>query len=198
MSEDPATITFDVKCNPNVTGTPTFILNDTFTCAVVVSFEHESGCPLADFGEYKSFLQDNPWFVAIIFILLGPILNFWGRKFIPWVIGIVTGLTAFTVLLIVFQFLGLLDWFDSSKTDTSGVAAFISIVVAIIIGFATGYFFKNKFLKIGFLILGGVAGFFLGGIVYTSFMVELNSLTYMWLTIIFFIIVGGCLAYYFE
>jgi len=77
--------------------------------------------------------------------------------------------------------------------------ALISVVVAIILAFGVGYFFKNKFLKIGFMILGGVAGFFLGGMVFTAFMAEwAQSVAAMWCTIVFFIILGACLAHYFE
>ena len=57
----------------------------------------------------------------------------------------------------------------------------------------------TKFLKIGLCILGAVAGFFAGGIIFNIFMVEwVTSVFALWCTILFFMMIGGCLAYYFE
>jgi hypothetical protein len=187
-----------VTCDINATGTPTFKLDDTDPCRPIISFTSAAGCPTADLNSFYTYISENPWVIALFCILVGPIINFFGRKFIPWVIGVVSGSAAFVVCLITFQFIGFLDYFTNS-TNEGLSAALISIAMALIIGVAIGYFMMTKFLMIGLCILGGVAGFFAGGIIFNVFMVEwVTSVVALWCTILFFAIIGACLAYYFE
>lgn len=52
---------------------------------------------------------------------------------------------------------------------------------------------------IGLCILGGVAGFFAGGIIFNVFMVEwVTSIAALWCTIVFTAMIGVCLTYYFK
>lgn len=49
------------------------------------------------------------------------------------------------------------------------------------------------------MVLGGVAGFFAGGIIFNLFMVQwATSVVLLWSTIIFTAMIGVCLAYYFS
>jgi len=54
---EPASITFDITCNPNKTGQDiNFHLQNKDKCKIVITFEHETGCPVTDLGQFKSFL----------------------------------------------------------------------------------------------------------------------------------------------
>ncbi len=130
-------------------------------------------------------------------MFFGPVMNFYGRKFIPWVIGIVSGSAVAFVCIVLCQFMGLLDYFTTE--EGSFPAALISILVSIMIGVVVGFFMKTKLLTIGFCILGGVAGFFMGGIIFNLFMVEwASSLIAFWATLIFAAIIGIGLAYWLK
>jgi len=57
----------------------------------------------------------------------------------------------------------------------------------------------TKFFMIGICVLGGIAGFFLGGIFFNVFLVEWAGNAFaLWGTTIGFAMIGVCLAYYFE
>jgi len=95
-------MTFEIACDKNATSPTNYKVNVSNACNVVVSFNHTTGCPSVDMTKYYSFLTDNPWVIAILFIVFGPILNFFGNKFIPWVIAIVSGVAAFILLIVIF------------------------------------------------------------------------------------------------
>ena len=91
--------------------TPVFYLNEDDICNPIISFEHESGCAVADAMNILDFLTRNPWVIAILCIYLGPFINFFGRKFLPWVIGVSTGVLAFFIVFIFAGMVGLADYF---------------------------------------------------------------------------------------
>jgi len=94
--------------------------------------------------------------------------------------------------------MGMLNYFSATKSG-SGFAAFMAILLALGLAIVVGYIMKTKFLKLGFMILGGVGGFFLGSLLYSLLLVELSSsIAVMWCTILFFMIIGACLGYKFE
>lgn len=187
-----ASLSFVLTCNKNVSGEPNFKLNEDDKCHPIISFEHKTGCSVT--GDYSSFLERNPWVIALLFIIFGPIMNFKGRKFVPWVIGIVSGGATFFVLVFFFNYVGLLDWYYYS--DGNGTAAAVSTLVIIVASFLVGYCMKTKLLMLGFMVLGGVAGFFVGGIFFNLVMVEWASSLWAFIgTLFFFILLGIILGY---
>ena len=49
---------------------------------------------------------------------------------------------------------------------------FLAFFLALIAGLVVGYFMMTKFLIIGFCILGGLAGFFFGGLLYNLLLIQ--------------------------
>lgn len=114
-NDESASITFNIICDANATGLPaTWSLNEADACNPVITFTSSAGCPTANLNSFSTYISNNPWVIALFCILVGPVINFFGKKFIPWVIGIVSGSAAFVVALITFSFIGLLDYFTTS------------------------------------------------------------------------------------
>lgn len=115
-------------------------------------------------------MYDNPWFVAVLLMLAGPIGIFWGRKFIPWVISVTGFFVVATLSLLLFSVMGMLDYIDPTQTGGNIGLVILSFTLALVFGGIAG-FLLWKFLIIGVVILGGVAGFIGGYLLYNLILI---------------------------
>jgi hypothetical protein len=116
--ETPYSISFEVFCDEDITGTPSdndFTIDNSDPCHPVITVSHESGCPVFSFTALVAYVSENPWVIAVFLLVTGPIVTFWGRKFIPWVISIAGGFITFVFVLLLCSISGMLDYIDPTQ-----------------------------------------------------------------------------------
>ena len=132
-------------------------------------------------------MNEQPWILAMIFILGGPIVALKGKPLYSFVvIGI--GALFGTIFSIIF-----LSLFTFMNT-TGGMIG--CIIVALIVGAIVGYLVK-KTIWLGVGVLGVVGGYFLGTLLY-SFALALLGWTSLWamiLTSVAFSVGGGYISF---
>jgi len=164
-----STITFEVLCNETITAQPTkFTVTDHLLdwCSPVITFTHSAGCPTADLDTVAIFLEKYPWVLAIFLLIVGPVITFFGKRFIPYVIATIGGIVGGIVVLCLCSAMHMLDYIDPTTTDDASVAwvvlaFFLSLAGGILIGWL---FFK--FIIVGLLAIAFVGGFMAGGLIY--------------------------------
>jgi hypothetical protein len=166
-----SSITFYITCDTATTSLAAAAIDDTDPCNPTISFAHAAGCPVASLSSIIAFLSEHPWIFAIFFIIAGPIINFFGRKFVPWVIAIISGFAAFLIILLLCSAFGWLNYIDPTQNGGSVGMVILSFVLALLAAVAVGWLMK-RFLIIGVIILGFVAGFVLGGLLYNLVLIE--------------------------
>lgn len=111
-----------------------------------------------------------------------------------------SGLVVGAVVFVMCSFLGLTEFFyleaGTEPEDGEGIMALLAIVLSLGAGFLVGYVMKTMFLAIGIMILGAIAGFFLGGIFFNLLLVYwVSSSAALWITLVVFFFLGAILAW---
>lgn len=134
----------------------------------MVKFEHSSGCPVFEATSIVRFLAENPWILGILLIIFGGIVTYYGGLYFPHVLGTVVGGVAALTVLLLASVLGMLVALEKGKSSTGGEVALcvLSFVVATGAGALAGLFIK-AIRRVGLMLLGATAGFFLGFLLYT-------------------------------
>ena len=180
-----------IMCKEGHTGEPNFTNLDVSKdgCTFTIEMEHDDGCPVIgiDIQAYISWLEDNEWFLGIMYLIVGPLLALWGVQWFPYVTAI---LVAFFVFGLCVSIGLAFDWMVS----TGGLIAVL--VVGAILGTLLGIFIKRK-IWIMISLLGMVAGFFSGSLIFALIASASGwTATWGWWTIsIIMAIVGTMLAY---
>jgi hypothetical protein len=162
-----SSITFEILCNENITAQPTrFNVSDADYCNPVISFTHKAGCPEANLDTISIFFEKYPWVIAIFLLIVGPVITFFGRRFVPYVIAIIGGLVSSVIALCLCSAMGMLDYIDpTSNTEASVFWVVLAFFLSLGAGVLVGWLLK-KFLVIGLLIIAFVGGFLTGGLLY--------------------------------
>lgn len=105
--------------------------------------------------------------LAILFILLGPIMVFYGRKFIPLVVGIMGGFVTFLIIMIFESAFGMLNYVDPTKDGGSLFVTILAFLIAIALGIIAGIVL-NRYLMVGLCIMAGVGGYLAGMVIYNT------------------------------
>jgi len=145
-------------------------VNDTDICNPVITFTHKAGCPVANANALVSWVSENPWLIAIVLIAFGAVVTLKGSEFLPWVISITGGIVTFLVTLLFASLVGMLDYVDPTQTGGNVGLVILAVVLALAFGVLVGFLLK-KFVLIGFTILGFVAGFMGGNLIYNFLLV---------------------------
>ena len=166
-----STITFEILCNPNFTDFPAtneFIMINDDTCNPVIQFTHSAGCPVASANAFISYLEENPFVFAIILIVGGFVVAFFGARFLPRVVAAVAGIITFLVVMVICSVCGMLSYIDPSAAEDEGslVLVILAFVLALGLGVLAGLL-MSKFFFYGFVFLGFIGGYFCGGILYS-------------------------------
>jgi len=164
-----SSITFQILCSENITAQPTsksFKIEDSDECNPIITFSHKAGCPDASLDTVAIFLEKYPWVLAIFLLIVGPIITFFGRKFVPYVIATIGGITGFIIALCLCSAMGMLDYIDPTSTADASVfwvvlAFFLSLGAGCLVGWLL-----YKFLIVGLLIVAFVGGFLVGYLLY--------------------------------
>lgn len=118
----------------------------------------EAGCG-RDFSGILKFLEENPWIFAIVCIVAGFFLVFFGFKFLRWALAVVGGLVGFVFTL------GLILWFWNYKGASSAEIFFV-LAISLLVGLISAYVFYS-FTEIGVFCAGGFLGFLLANLAIT-------------------------------
>lgn len=197
-----SSITFEIQCNQSITAQPvqkSFSFNDSHSdyCNPVVMFTHASGCPDATLDTVAIFLEEYPWVLAIFLLVVGPVICFFGKRFIPWVIAVIGGVVAFIIVLALCSAMGMLDYIDPTNRESSSV---FWVVLAFFLslggGVLTGYLLK-RFLIVGLLVIAFVGGFLVGGLLYNLVFAGWANSTWLLAILTFGSGIGACVAAYF-
>ena len=127
-------------------------------CETTVTLYHAAGCPVVNFDAdvYTDWLYENQWVIGIIYLVAGPLIAGFGLQWFPYVTA---SLVAIFVIGITSSLSLALGW----MATTTGTV--ITLVVALILGVIAGILIRrNIWIMIG--LLGLVAGFFSGSLVY--------------------------------
>ena len=166
------TVKYEITCDASATAVPTLNQQNldllTDTCSPKLTFAHSTGCPVFAATSIVRFFAENPWLLGILLIIFGSIVTFYGGKYFPWVLATVTGGMTFMVVLLFASVLGFMVALDKGKNAHGGEIAMtvLSFLVAGAAGVLAGLFIK-AIQRIGITILGTVAGFFAGFLLYT-------------------------------
>ncbi len=134
--------------------------------------------------------------LAILLIIVGPYMLFYGRKQIDTILYISTAIVFFYMALYVFQRLGMLDYINKNSLGTGNLAltifAFALAIMAAGVAGHTSYTFK----PLGKLFLGALAGYIFGSFVYNLFFIFWNkALVTLVVCQSVFTLIGGYLGY---
>lgn len=76
--------TVQVQCDigGDKNAAPQFVSYSTSNkCNPEVILKHRSGCPVFSATSFAVFLNNNPWVIAVLMIVFGAVVTFFGRKF---------------------------------------------------------------------------------------------------------------------
>jgi hypothetical protein len=179
-TNDTQKIAFEIKCDSSITDKPSFTdfdVDNSQECLTLITFSHAAGCPVANVNGLVAYFTENPWVIAIILIVAGFIMNWWGGKFIPWVVAIFSGVVTFLVVLLLSSVMGLLDYIDPTQDGGNVGLVVLAFILATAFGVLVG-FLMLKFFLIGFCIMGFFAGYTLGALLYTLVFISFLQSTY--------------------
>lgn len=145
---------------------------------------------------YRGYFTEKPFVLAILLLLVGPYMLFYGRKHIDVILYIATAIVFFYMSLYLFKRLGMLDYIDKSAL-VSGNLGLTIFAFALAIGIAglAGHT-SSTFQPLGKLFLGALAGYFFGSFVYNLFFIFWNkALVTLIVCQAVFTLVGGYLGY---
>jgi len=187
-----ATKTWELKtnlyCDASVTGAATVDSVSIVDCSLVVNMKHDDGCATLDVSEYLGWLSENEWAIGILYLIIGPCLALFGQQWFPWV-------TASLVAVFVMGTICSLSLAFGWMTSTTGTI--VVLVVALILGVVAGILVRRN-IKIMVALLGGVAGFFLGALLF-ALIANFSGWTAVWgywLVSSLMAVVGVVLSYY--
>ena len=127
-------------------------------------------------------MNDNPWVIAILLIVAGAFIAFYGRKFFKWTISIVSGGMTFFILMLLFSAFGMLKRLEGNKEGSVFLvvlAFFLAIGLGVLVGFII-----LKLQRYGAAILIATVGFFAGVNIYNILLAWTENL-YIYLALAF-------------
>jgi len=126
-------------------------------CNVEVDMSHAAGCPQINMDKTLGYIEEHPWIIATIYLVAGPLIALFGLSWFPYVAA---GVTALFVMTLVGSICMAFGW----MTGTMGTL--ICAFVALGLGIGIGMLVRRQ-IWFMMMLLGVVAGFFLGTLVYT-------------------------------
>jgi len=180
-------VTTKLLCDEAITDAPTFETTVLDQCVFTVTMSHKDGCADFDVDVYVNWLEDNEWFLGILYLVVGPLLAFFGLQWFPYVTAI---LIAFFIFALVTS-LGLaMGWMNT----TGGLIAVLA--VGAVLGIGLGIVVKRR-IWIMIALLGLVAGFFSGALVFAliSSATGWTAAWGWWVISILMALIGAFVAY---
>lgn len=105
---------------------------------------------------FNQFINDHPWVLGVLFLLAGPIIALFGKRWFPFVVASIVFIFVSCGFMIMFSTLGCME-------TTPGLAG--SISGSLVLGILFAWFAKaHMWAAIG--LLGLIGGWFLGEMIY--------------------------------
>lgn len=197
-------VRYEITCDRTITGAPSLSMANldltSDVCAPKLTFAHKAGCPFIEATSFVRFISDNPWALGAILIVFGSIVTFFGGKFFLYILPTIVGGVAFLAIMLFASIMGLLVALDKGKDSSAGeiTACVMSFVVAAALSGFLGYFI-SKIQRLGIALVGSVAGFFIGFLLYTFvFSMWLKHVALLVSLCAIFAIALGLLAYKYD
>lgn len=152
-------------------------LFDSNECQNTINFATKEACPTFNFFIIASFLERYKIIFGIVLIILGLFLTFVGAKLAAITVFIATTLgVIICTFILMFQFI--------LPGGTAQFVVWIVLGIGLVAGIGIG-FIAGKYSKavLGFII-GGLTGYLLGMVIYTSATVHISGNAYVSLTYI--------------
>ena len=145
-------------CDESVTGAAEIESVTKEGCSYIVTLKSNEGCPdiNIDVDLAMGWLSENTWAIGVFYLVAGPLIGLFGLGYFPYV-------TAGVIAIFVIAICSYIGMAAGWMTSTGGCIAVI--LVSLNIGIIAGCLIRrNIWLMVS--LLGGVAGFFLGAIVF--------------------------------
>ena len=181
-------MTTNLKCDAAITEAGAAQIESVTVngCDYTVNMKHSAGCNKGiDTAKAEAWLAENEWAIGIMYIVLGPILAFFGAAWFPYVTA---SLVAVFIIGAVCSISLAAGWMATS----TGTA--IVFVVALILGIVAGMLVRRHiWVMVG--LLGLIGGFFCGALIF-ALIAGMSSWAAIWFywTISCTMAVVGCLA----
>lgn len=159
---------------------------------------HKAGCGALKASGFVQYLNANPWLIAIITIVGGIAITFFGGKLWDYIVVAVPAFFAFLFVAVMLSSLGLFSVLEEDN-ETTGKGVFMAIIgtvlglaAAVLIGFLAH---KTKEIAMG--ALGGICGFFLGFLLYSLVFAQFIKATtvFLWITLVVSTVLGAWFVY---
>lgn len=126
-----------------------------------------AGCPVVSLNAIWAFLDKYEYVWAILLIVLGLVMNLFGKKLFKPIIFLV-GTLAFVFLSMLFMYSAFFS--RNMETWVGWLVLSISVIVGILVGLILA-----KLSRIGVAVLGGWGGVCLALILWSTFLYKTNS-----------------------
>ena len=133
------------------------------------------------------WLASNPWIFAVILLIVGPLIAFFGKRWFPYIGAIIAAIAVMDGIALLAGYMG---WLSTSWSP------YVILAVAIMIGLCVaGIVVKAIWILVG--IAGITAGFFFGLFIFGLMAASTNHAEHWELIAlgIVFAIVGGILSF---
>lgn len=158
-------MTTKIVCNPEgkLEDKPTGIKATVDSCNAKINLTHKSGCPIFSVNSWIAFLMKYPWVIAVLMIVFGAVVTFFGMKFFRYTIAVAAGGATFLVSMLLLSVFGMLD--GLSKEHGSIALAVLGFIIGLGLAVLAGYLLF-KLEKIGATLIAATCGFVLGTTLY--------------------------------
>ncbi len=163
-------VKYQIECDKNDTKKyPTFIEKKSYyrkeingNQETLLYFKSKHGCPKIDFYTFWKFINDYDYIFAVLLIILGLFECILGFKLsMPTAFIITCSGVLILVVILFFQFI--------LPPGTKSWIIWVILFIGLVIGIFAGYFVAQNKDKCLALVVGGVAGFFLGEFFFNLF-----------------------------
>jgi hypothetical protein len=158
-NDDTKTHDLEIKllCDAKEPGSVTSI-NTSDPCLTVIKMKSTEGCPKFSSTAIVAFLSENPWALAILMIVFGSVVCFFGRRFLKWTLAALGFLFGAGVVLLLMSFAGLLDGLQNSDESPLWLAI-VCLIIGLALGGLTGLLLYKTWM-VGACVLAAIAGVF--------------------------------------
>lgn len=199
----PWTVKFNIMCDKEQTKElqrdKFNAVKDDKTCSLTFTANHKAGCGALKASGFVQYLNAQPWIVAIVYIVGGIAITFFGGKLWDYVFWALPAFISFLFSCVVLSSgLGLFSVLEENEpTTTMGVIfAIVGFTIALAVATGVGIFIhKTKEISMG--VLGGVCGFFLGFLLYSLVFAQFikSTTAFLWITLVITTIFGAWWVY---
>eukprot|EP01016_Furgasonia_blochmanni_P053142 TRINITY_DN854_c0_g1_i1.p1 TRINITY_DN854_c0_g1~~TRINITY_DN854_c0_g1_i1.p1 ORF type:complete len:501 (+),score=111.45 TRINITY_DN854_c0_g1_i1:62-1504(+) len=190
--------TLTIECNRQGTGHLTVHEYKLESEVLRIRTSSLNGCPHVSVNALWQFVDDYKFIFALVGLVMGAFLCFFGTRAQHITIFTFSFLIAFFLLMMI------LLWIFYAQTsvgvESSNLGKWVVCIVCIAVSAIAGVF-AVKYMDLGFFSLGVALGYFGAGILYTPILSRINvgnPTTVFWVLFILLSIVGGFLTYKFK